>query len=339
MTTPCARHTCIPLSAPNEWKRALAGVPHAFGHTWGSCSAMALSTGFPTFLYTYEEGNTRVVCAIAERRIGAAVDIVTPYGFSGFAGNRPSPEFPSRWRAFAAERGYVCGYIGVNPLFYDGSYGDPGEMFPYNSLFILDLTQDESTLFAALATNRKRALGAAARQGWEPLQEPEPLKQFFRERCVAFLRSRGSAEAYEFSQETLASLASLDNVLFLGAGAPDRVEAVSVFAYTPFSAEYLFGLSLPEGQRYSAPLIWDGALRLKALGVPALNLGGGIRPGDGVAEFKARFGGREVSLGALKQVYDDEAFVRLCRAAGQDPSGRSGYFPPYRAPGLSAAAH
>jgi hypothetical protein len=97
--------------------------------------------------------------------------------------------------------------------------------------------------------------------------------------------------------------------------------------------DYLFGVALPEGRRHAARLLWCGIERLRSLGVPALNLGGGSRPGDGIAEFKRRFGAREVPLVALREVYRPDTFQALCRAAGAEPGG-GGYFPPYHSPGL-----
>jgi hypothetical protein len=269
---------------------------------------------------------------VAERRQNGYTDIYTPWGFSGFVGNGPCPELPEHWHSFTSDRGYVCGYIGLNPLFYHDSYSDPAEVFHQNSIYVLDLKVTEKDLFDALSQNRKRAIRTGVRAGWTPLEDRASLGAFFAENCVGFLRGKGASAACDFSKDTLDFLSGLENVLLLGAGKPDRIEAVSVFGYTPYSADFLFGISLPEGQRYAAPLLWQAALRLKALDIPLLNLGGGIRPGDGVAGFKARFGARELALGALKQVYDSAAFAQLCRGAGKDPAQRSGYFPPYRAP-------
>jgi hypothetical protein len=61
-----------------------------------------------------------------------------------------------------------------------------------------------------------------------------------------------------------------------------------------------------------------------------LNLGGGIRPGDGVAQFKQRFGPKTLPLRSIKQVYQPETFSRLCGEVKADPNGRHDYFPPYR---------
>ena len=87
-----------------RWIAALRDMPHAFGHTWESCHAFALSSGLPTHLYSYASDKARVVVPVAERQHEGAVDVVTPYGASGFAAVGEDPDFPARWQAFAAAR-------------------------------------------------------------------------------------------------------------------------------------------------------------------------------------------------------------------------------------------
>ena len=77
-------------------------IPHAFGHTWENCYAMSLTTRHRTFLYHFETNGARIICPIAERRYAGQVDIVTPYGFSGFAGVGQSMEFSQAWLRFRA---------------------------------------------------------------------------------------------------------------------------------------------------------------------------------------------------------------------------------------------
>jgi hypothetical protein len=61
------------------------------------------------------------------------------------------------------------------------------------------------------------------------------------------------------------------------------------------------------------------------LGVP-LNLGGGIRPGDALEEFKRGFANREHAWRTSELVCDEAAYERL--SAGRDAGG---FFPAYRA--------
>jgi lipid II:glycine glycyltransferase (peptidoglycan interpeptide bridge formation enzyme) len=197
---------------------------------------------------------------------------------------------------------------------------------------VLDLTLSQSELFANLSTNRKRQL-----KDWEKslaniILEKDILTEFFLANYHDFYQSREATGVYNFSRDTLSFLASLDNVVIVGMRGPERVEAVTVFAYTPDVAEFLFNVSLPEGQRHSATLLWYGVNYLKSLKIPLLNLGGGIRRDDGVAQFKERFGAKKLALRCLKQVYEPEIYAKLCRQVNADPNNRTGYFPPYRRP-------
>ncbi len=328
------RHKLIPLSAPDEWRDALRDVDHAFAHTWESCSAASLTTGWETFLYRYEGQDGPVVCPFAERDFRDTVDVVTPYGFSGFAGTGNRDDALDAWHELARARRYVCGYIGLNPVL-DHQVGWVREdIDEYSEVFVLNLRQSEEDLFRSLSANRKRAVRAWRRIG-SPLIEPrDRLSDFFVEHFAEFMRSRGAAPVYDFSRDTIEHLLALESVVLVGAGDGDGgdPEAVAMFASAPAVGEYLFSCSTPGAEHHSTALIWEGALQLRRLGVPMLNLGGGIRKDDGVAEFKRRFGAQRLPLGRLCEVYDPERFDDLCRAAGRDPADRSGYFPPYRSP-------
>ncbi len=323
-------HICIPLDDPSGWKDALRDVPHAFAHTLESCRAMAATSGHRTFLYGYRDGHTRIVCPLSERSWQGAVDIVTPYGFSGFAGNGDCPGFPQAFYSFARERGYVCGYIGLNPLFRNRTYFEPGDVHRYNTLYVMDLSMSMSDLFANLSAGRKQQL-----RNWDAVradlfEDRERTAKFLIENLSKFFAEKGAASVYAFSDETLSRLFSSENVILLGAQRGGEVLAVSVFAHTLYAGDYMFNISKPGGRGFAAALVWFGARRLKRLGVPKLNLGGGISENDGVAKFKMRFGGARPGLECLKQVYIPEIYQSLCREAGLDPQDRTGYFPAYR---------
>jgi hypothetical protein len=79
----------ISLNDAAGWRNALAGLPHAFAHTWEYVSAWAqtLRSSETVWLYVAEQAGWRRVCPLAERDWRGQRDIVTPYGFSGFTGN------------------------------------------------------------------------------------------------------------------------------------------------------------------------------------------------------------------------------------------------------------
>jgi hypothetical protein len=325
------RHQLIPLDAPDEWRNALVGITHGFANTWEHCYAMHLTTGLKTYLYCYEEDSVRITCPIVEREFGGSIDIAKPFGFSGFAGNSACPDFAQHWREFARQRGYVCGYLGLDPLFGDSTYFEPTDAYQHNGLYILDLTPRYDELFANLHMNRKRQL-----RNWSDVVpsivlDKRAVTDFFLSNYLDFMRAKNAPSFYYFSRETLAFLASLDNVLLVGAPDAASLESVSVFFYTPSGGEYFINISLPEGRHHAVTLLWYGANYLKSLDVPLLNLGGSSKENDGMAQFKERFGSKKIPLKSLKQVYAPDSYERICRQVGADPHDMTGYFPAYRA--------
>ena len=117
----------------------------------------------------------------------------------------------------------------------------------------------------------------------------------------------------------------------VGAGTPQKIEAVYVFAHTSYAADCLFNVAVPEGRHYATSLLWWGVNYLKSKRIPLLNLGGGVRENDSIARSKERFGPIKLPFRVLKQVYNREIYEELCRRRGTDPADRMGYFPPYRA--------
>jgi hypothetical protein len=334
------RQRLIPLSERDSWEEAVAGVPHAFAHTWAYCRAMHYTSGWPTYLYTWEDGASSVVCAVAERGTPGYVDVVTPYGFGGFVGRQVGPAVLEDWARLAQERGWVCGYLGLNPLLVPPVIRHSRDYTEHNEVHVLDLRRGPEALFGALSTNRRRQVRAFERGEARSITDADRLRTFFLGHVDQFLRSRGATPTYAFVEATYDELLEGEDVLLLGVEDRDgQVVSAALFGFTAHCGDYLFGISLPHGQRWSAVMVWMGVVELAARGIPYLNLGGGVRPGDGVAEFKERFGGAPLPLGALKQVYRPHVYAELCRQAGVEADDRSRFFPAYREPGLIAPSH
>ena len=318
---------CIPLESSSEWKDALKGIKHSFGHTWENCNAMQLTTGLTTYLYCFETENDRVVCPICERDYNGYIDILKPFGFSGFVANCDYTEFQQHWKEFARQKGYICGYLGLNPIFDFSSLFDPVEIYQYDTIHVLDLTLSLNELWANLSTNRKRQLKDWNNMSADLATEKNKLTDFFLSNYMDFFLGKGAEQFYLFSKDTLSFLFKLDNVLIVGAPNSQDLEAVSVFAYTEDVGDYLFNISLPGGKDHTAPLIWYGVNYLKSQKIPLFNLGGG---GGGIGESKRRYGGKELALRCIKQIYEPNIYEKLCRLANTDSADRTGYFPAYR---------
>lgn len=342
------REELISINDAERWRSALTGIPHALAHTWEYVKAWSLSFDSnlsrqdeqAVWLYVFEQAGARRVCPLAERVWNGRSDIVTPYGFSGFAGTGECADLMLHWMRFAAERGWVCGYIGLHPILDDWSDEPVSQIQITHRVYEIDLMQSETQLAAGLSRNARERLRDWRRSGARLVHDQERLRQFFVAEYHRFTRRVGASAVYDFSSATLDALMRIKTVFLVGAeNTMDKLEAVSVFGYTAHCGEYLFNVSLPEGRPHSAALLWEGLLKLKSCGVPVVNLGGGIKAGDGLDQFKARFGGRQRPLRALRQIYRPEAYLACCREAGVDPLTQAGYFPPYRAqlPRVTAA--
>jgi hypothetical protein len=189
----------------------------------------------------------------------------------------------------------------------DGPLAGLSRTHSSNQVFALDLTQTETQLAAGLSHNVRQRLRDWRRSGARLLDEPAQLKEFFMAEYAACMRRLGAAPVYDFPPALLEALLRHEALFLLGAeNASGELEAVSVFGYTAHCGEYLFNVALPSGRRHSAALLWEGLRHLKSKDVPLANLGGGVQAGDGLAQFKARFGGQALPLRALKQVYRAE---------------------------------
>lgn len=327
-------HHLIPLASADEWSDALKDVKHSFAHTRESCLAMHLTTGYRTFLYRYENGPRKIVCPIAERPVGNDSDIVTPYGFSGFTGNGDCPEFAHEWRDFAKRKGYICGYISINPLFQNETYFSPLDAFSSTSLYFIDLQRSLTDIFEGLDRNRKRQIKdyRASESGF--VYDRAMLTEFFKANYRDYLKRFGLSGANYFTNETLDHICSLENVFMVGTEINGSIASVYIFAHTPHEGQCMFNVALPEAKASTPLLLWCGLKYFRSRKIPVMNLGGGTTDEDNVAQSKQRYGAFALPFFSLRQVYDKQKYEDLSGRLNSDLS--MGYFPAYRDPNLKS---
>jgi hypothetical protein len=291
---------------------------------------MGLTTGYRTYLYTFESGDLRIVCPIAERPCGGHIDIVTPYGFSGFVGTDDCEDFVDRWRQFVNRNRYVCGYLQLNPLWDNVTYYDQADAQTYSSVYVVDLRDSLEAIVGRFEKRRRKQIRDAGETTL--VLDKLRLKAFLLNQYGEFFERKHAAGAYAFSLDTMAHLCDAEHVALVGCESRGTIEAVALLAWTPYGGDALFQISVPGGQHHAVALVWHRLQQAKGLGLPWLNLGGGVRDHDSIAQFKERFGGVRRPLRCLKQIYDSNVYAELCRRAGVDADDRTGYFPPYRRP-------
>jgi hypothetical protein len=320
----------VSLAAAERWCaiHQNEGLP---SHSWHY--AMGLSTlGIEPRLAVIDSGGERLLLSFYERPWKGRFDIATVLGLSGawLSGSTGAPF--QTFKAFAKTTGWVAGYIQLAPSIEVSHYPDGDRVISTNDLFLLDLGRGDLRQYASAIIRRK--IARAERGGAILIDDAALLATHLRLLYPATIARTGAGPIYDFPVDALTTWACDPDVRTYGALVDGSIEAISMFRLVRKEAEYQLNACTEKGRGLAAWLIWKAAARLTTEGVQRLNLGGGIRRGDGLADFKAKFGGTRCELRALCQVYDPDAYADLCRRSGC--SGTS-YFPGYRSSSVNEA--
>ncbi|MGH8030312.1 MAG: GNAT family N-acetyltransferase [Arenimonas sp.] len=315
----------VPLIDRERWlaQDARDGRP---SQSWHYAHAIAQG-GFDPQLAVVEADGGRLCLPLHVRSWREDCDIATWIGLSGVSTQGDVARAWSVWREFAVAQGWVAGYLQL------ADDADLGELHPDdalvagNAVFLLDL-QDDPIGGAAEIVRRK--IRRAQREGVGEARNPESIANAFASLYPLAMGRLGATDAYRHSPQALRELVALPGAVVVGAELDEQIEAVAVFLRAGTRAEYLCNGCTERGRELAAWQIARAISHLRELGVRELNLGGGLAPGDGLYDFKARFNGQVRPLRALRQVYAPNRYAELCAAAGRDPSAH--WFPAYRAP-------
>jgi len=313
------------------WAAALDGIDHCFAHNRDFAKLMGRAAGTRTKLFVAEGDGGKAVCPIAERSYHGATDVFTPYGFSGFAGTGDLSQLPLTWRAFAQEQGYVAGYIMQHPLAMPRSIAGvwPGMSDAGRTLYRVDLSVGEEERLRALSSKKR----AQRLRKWLEAASIETDKARLAEAFVRLypelMSRRDAAPIYRFADDVLRELVRLPDTVLVGVcDEAGRVTSVAQMGIAPACGEYLFVAAEETSSGDGDGLLWLGLRALAERGIHACNLGGGIREGDGLSDFKRRLGGEPVAIPVLRQIFDAPRYQALCVSVGCDPD-RTEFFPAY----------
>jgi hypothetical protein len=321
-------HRLIGLDDPGGWTEALVGLRHPAAHTHSHVRAFARSSVDETVLYVAADadGATAVACPLSIRGDEGERDVYSPYGFGGFASDRDRPEFADEWDAFASAQGWIASYVVQHPeLTADLGFAPASSI----SCFVLDLAPSEEDLVAAMSRSRRQELRSWARRAPDLTEDRDEVLSFLLEFADDFFAEREAAAVYRFDPVTWTDLVGSAVVRVVGVREEGRVVAANVTAEHDGLADSLFLVCRPGAGGHSSPLVWEAARRCRTAGARSLNLGGGVRPDDQIAEIKRRFGATPRPATVHRCVHRGEAYAELCRRTGVSVS-TDGFFPPYR---------
>jgi len=262
-----------------------------------------------------------------ERTWHGTTDIATIMGMSGGSIHPPAAAPLLSWRGYARSRGWVAGYLHFSTAVEVAQCLEADEPTVANTVYHLDLHQSD-VLTRASPTVREK-IRSADRAGAQISEDPQELLHHLQTLYPVTMQRLGARPHYFLPAATFERWVLNPGTLLLGARIGNEVEAVSLFRWAGQHAEYELNASTLRGRPLAAWLVAKGIEKLRALGVQTLNMGGGVRDGDGVAMFKQRFNGSPRKVISIGQIYNRDLYDRLCLEAGNPDPSR--WFPPYRA--------
>lgn len=313
------------LRDPEIWHgfHAESGIP---SHSWSYAATFAAS-GIAPRIARVSDGHGRLIIPFYERAWRGTTDVCTLLSVSGAYARPPVAGLVDAWSEFSRAQGWVAGYLQFGPESPQEGLEDAHEA---NEVFLVDLAVPD--ILAPASQLIRRKVRRAAAEGATLVENRDALAEALVHLYPRTLERVGASAAYSLPAAALHVLAQASEVMILGAGGPERIESVMVFPYTGQRAEFFLNAGTERGRSLSAWLLTQAMRRLAGAGVEVLNLGGGVRTGDGLHRFKAMFGASSRPLRALRQIYDAETYTRLCAQAGARPG--TAWFPGYRAAGL-----
>jgi Acetyltransferase (GNAT) domain len=273
------------------------------------------------------DGDDELALPLLVHEIGDSghVDAVTPYGYPGAAilVDRSSAPDPSvlDWSATGLVSIFVRDRIGTRPCFAGGTrrsavqIHDPGRKRRIRSRFAEQIRQNERLGYNV-----------------EVLRGPDTTVEHrlsFHAAYTETMRGVEAAERYFFEPDYFKAILEFERSWLFLARSPERATAAGAIVVLSDEMLHYYLGGTAEVHRPRSPFknIVDATIRLAdELGV-RLNLGGGVKPGDGLEDFKRGFSNTELPFITHEIVCEPDAYGAL-RAGRED----SRFFPAYRAP-------
>jgi hypothetical protein len=304
------------------------GLP---SQSWDYAWANAASGTDPR-LAVVQAGGARMLLPFFERQWMETTDIATVLGLSGASISSNSTAPLLHWRHFATKKGWVAGYIQLSAGTTLSESPSPGELVKGNAVFVFDL---RTWSLKQSSTTIRRKVKYATKSGVALVDDRAVLADSLKELYPIAMQRVGARPQYNLSSATLDRLTYTPSSLALGVDVGGAVEMVALFLIAGDRADGQFVGTSERGREYAAWLYAKGIELLRDQGVRLVNLGGGVIPGDGIYQFKEKFGARPTRLYAVRQIYDRVKYEELCKRAGAPANER--WFPAYRAPHFSAS--
>ena len=278
------------------------------------------------------------------------VDIISPYGYSGYLRNNDSVDMKNFYEAFSnycKENNIVSEFVRFHPLLNNSLYSPDGvDTQLINETVIIDLTSTPEEIWGNLASSCRNKVKKAKKLEVQIIIDEnfENLDKFH-ELYINTMKRLRAQQYYYFTIEWFRNLVELleGNVVLFHAVYANNIILSGLFLLSDQYIHYYlsgsdYGLShLPSNNL----LLFEVALWAKNRGINFFHLGGGSQPKDNLFKFKASFSPLRAAYHIGKVIHSSEMYKYLSEirsSVGKSGADEKDFFPAYRNPYLEGLA-
>lgn len=294
--------------------------------SWEYCQVIDDKYEFGITLLCIENGNNGIMLTYAKRsKKKDYFDLFTPYGMGGLEiwGEETESIIQSLLKYLGSKQ-YVTYYL----LCSADQFNQNNEIFiTHRTTYNLNLNKSVEELWKEIHKNHKYEIKKIKQDDFKIIYEKSTLKDDFIDLYKQTIIRVNASSVYSYEPSTLLNLINSNMSELIGASINNEIVCIVLFIKFKKKAEYFINASTYEGRFASRKLIWEMIVNLKEHGIENINLGGGVKEGDFLDDFKRRFGGKAMPMGKLTGVIDHAKYDELCKEFCHNES--TGYFPPY----------
>jgi len=294
--------------------------------SWEYCQIINDKYELGITLLCIENGNNGVMLTYAKRsKKNDNFDLFTPYGMGGIEiwGDKKEDMIQSLSKYLGSKQ-YVSYYL----LCSADQFKQNNDLFKtHRTTYNLNLNKSVEELWKGIHKNHKYEIKKIKQDDFKIIYEKSILKDNFTDLYEQTILRVNASSAYSYKRATLQNLINSNISELIGACINNKIVCVVLFIKFKNKAEYFINASTQEGRFASRKLIWEMIVNLKEQGIETINLGGGVKEGDFLDDFKRRFGGKAMPMGKLTGVVNHVKYDELCKEFCLHES--TDYFPPY----------
>lgn len=273
----------------------------------------------------------------------AGIDLISPYGYAGplLSPDAAKADFERAWTGAAQELGAVSEFVRFHPVLKtDASFIDAAGATTIAQTVAIDLGAGE-VANGLSATCRKNLNVAIKKKVAVEIRDGSAIGRFARLYRLTMERL-GAADYYLFDEGYFADLAAGlgdDVIVGLATHEGQDVAGALILRTGSYLHYHLGGSDFTKRSLCATNLLLVRvAEHGRELGCRTFHLGGGVKAGDSLFEFKAGFSPVRCDFAVGRRIFRHDEYRRLTEAHRRNGPIDEHFFPAYRAPALHPPA-